>query len=424
MLKHALEYSKIRSMSKQKVGKLSKTHSDLLKKLVYSSYLHIPFYREFYDSKGIDIGDINNISDIEKLPIVSKVEMRDYSHRDLVSDEYDLNNLEYSASSGSTGEPFRTYFSPEDSFYRNLFTLYVYLRQGLNPFDKKGFFQNSSRAKTNGRFFQKCKILRSYPYSVDLGFSSMYNEMCKENIRILEGCPTNVYFMGEENKKKHALDIRHINTYGELLSDELRTKLQEFFPDANICDAYGLIETGHIGFECEEKNGFHINPNCYVEIAREGKVQPEGEIGDIVVTTLRQYAMPFIRYNTKDVGSIDQTPCKCGLSSPRIMDIQGRSSNFFINRYGHKIATQYFYVGTKFLEEIRQYEVLQNTIGILEITISLRPNVDQKAFEKRFIKSLEERFGDSFEFDIRYVEDMNINPSGKFWAVKSNLEVR
>lgn len=423
MRNYLLQYQKFSQLERQAATELEAYQSMLFKQLLGYTLDHVAFYQRKYRDCGVKIPGIQSICDLISLPIISKTEMKAHNVRELVSDQYDLEQLNYISSSGSTGEPFRTYFSDQDKQHRELFTFHTYRSHGLKLFDKKAYFQNASRAKTNERFFQKLGILRSYPYAVDLGFSKIYDEMVKENIRVLEGCPTNVYFIGEANLQKKKLDIRHIFLYGELFSDELRRKLKQFFPKARICNAYGLVEVGHVGYECEAENGFHINPNCYVEIVENDQILGDNETGEIVVTTLKQYTMPYIRYNTRDLGTITHSPCSCGRTSPRIMNLQGRSSNFFLNKKNEKVATQFFYVGTKFLGEIKQYTVVQNEVGLLEITIALPKELDRIDFERRFLESLKERFADSFDFQISFVTDLNIVPSGKFWAIKSNLTI-
>ena len=109
-------------------------------------------------------------------------------------------------------------------------------------------------------------------------------------------------------------------TTSEVLTDYHRELIGNVF-QCRVYNEYGCGETGTIAHECEF-GSMHINAeNVIVEIVRDGEVVNDGEVGDIVVTDLNNFAMPLIRYNLKDIGYIDSEPCPCGRGLP----ILGRS---------------------------------------------------------------------------------------------------
>ena len=104
-----------------------------------------------------------------------------------------------------------------------------------------------------------------------------------------------------------------------------------------VFNSYGLTEMNGPGvaFECTEKNGMHIwEDNFLVEIVNPetGKQLPDGEYGELVLTTINREGMPIIRYRTRDITAIDPIRCSCGRTHVRIKRIHGRADDMFIIR--------------------------------------------------------------------------------------------
>lgn len=100
-------------------------------------------------------------------------------------------------------------------------------------------------------------------------------------------------------------------------------------PDVKVCDAYGMVEVGFLGFECRQQKGLHGFEDAYIyEVINPETGSPlaPGEEGELVVTHLERFGMPLIRYRTGDITSIDDLPCACGRTHLRLQGIEGRYS--------------------------------------------------------------------------------------------------
>ena len=120
----------------------------------------------------------------------------------------------------------------------------------------------------------------------------------------------------------------------EPYSEETRRKIEKFF-HIDVYNSYGLSEMNGPGvaFECTEKNGMHLwEDNFIMEIIDPdtGEKVPDGEKGELVLTTLCREAMPIIRYRTSDITMIMPGKCKCGRTHRRISRIIGRTDDMFI----------------------------------------------------------------------------------------------
>jgi phenylacetate-CoA ligase len=135
---------------------------------------------------------------------------------------------------------------------------------------------------------------------------------------------------------KRDLFLRRAYLGAEPYSEGTRRKIERFF-SIDVYNSYGLSEMNGPGvaFECVEKNGMHLwEDNFIMEIINPetGKEVPEGEKGELILTTLRREAMPILRYRTRDITMIIPGKCKCGRTHRRISRIIGRTDDMFIVR--------------------------------------------------------------------------------------------
>jgi phenylacetate-CoA ligase len=128
--------------------------------------------------------------------------------------------------------------------------------------------------------------------------------------------------MGLDLKKDLFLRVGFVAA--EMLPESLRSQLEENF-GMMIRQSYGTADIGCLGYECFEKNGFHVPDDKIVEIVepRTGKTLGTGKAGEVVGTTFNKI-YPLIRFGTGDLSLLTQEPCPCGRTSPRLVKILGR----------------------------------------------------------------------------------------------------
>ena len=142
---------------------------------------------------------------------------------------------------------------------------------------------------------------------------------------------------------------------------------------------YGLTEVGGPGVagECLEKSGMHINEDCfYPEIVNieENRALPEGEKGEMVLTTLTKEGMPVLRYRTKDITSITYEPCKCGRTLARMSRVVGRTDDMLIIRGVNVFPSQIESVLMAMDELGKTYEIIVDRINYMD-TLEVRVEV-------------------------------------------------
>jgi phenylacetate-CoA ligase len=161
--------------------------------------------------------------------------------------------------------------------------------------------------------------------------------------------------------------------------------------------------------------------NILIEILRsDGSPAEPGEIGDIVVTDLHNYGMPFIRYKIGDMGMWAKQPCSCGRAHPLLEDIVGRSLDMLYGVDGRRVPGEFFPHMLKDFSAIRQFQVIQKKRNQLLIKIILRDgqsDFGQPDIEREIKQVMGERMKCTFEI----VDEIPLTRTGKFRVTLSEI---
>lgn len=304
-----------------------------LRHIVRSAYTTIPFYRDLWDSAQCSSSGSKGAISLERLPIVNKRILREAGHAKTIFEKFRA-PYHWNQTSGTTGEPFRF---PVSGFYTpgfkdrrfSAYLQYRFLRWAGMPLFH---IQRSLRIAHIG--------MRPYPKD-DSNYLfipvSDLRERPKEMLKkiltfhptLIESVPTILVECARvllETGLKFSGIL--LTTCGETLFLSQRSFIERSF-ESEVFDRYGLEEVGFIAAECKEHKGLHIYEESFlVEILGEdGCPAPEGTPGRVVVTSFYSKIMPFIRYETGDIGSFISNRCPCGLASRRI-SINGRRGGF------------------------------------------------------------------------------------------------
>jgi len=320
--------------------------------------VHSPYYGRVPEiRKAIKTG-INLIEQIRELPFTTKDDLRnDFPWGFLASDKRDVVRLH--SSSGTTGNPTAVYHNKHDlNSWANLMARSLFAA-GVRDTD---VFQNMAGYGlfTGGLGFQ---------YGVEmLGCLSI---PAGAGTTVAHAIPS---YLGRlyDVFKEEGLDPRkdtklHTLVIGaEPHTEEHRLRIQEMF-GVKAYNSFGLSEMNGPGvaFECTEQNGLHIWEDAFiVEIIDPITLKPvaDGEIGELVMTTLDRQAMPVIRYRTRDLTRFLPGECKCGRTHRRLDRIAGRSDDMFIIKGCNVFPMQIEGVLMKLPEVGEDYRILLETI--------------------------------------------------------------
>jgi phenylacetate-CoA ligase len=225
------------------------------------------------------------------------------------------------------------------------------------------------------------------------------------------------YFRSEGRRPCFGLTC--IITTSEVLSQPQRTLLEGVF-GTTVFNEYGCGEVGTIGHECEA-GGMHVNDeNLILEIVDGERICQPGEIGEIVVTDLDNYAMPLIRYRTGDFGTTSRRLCRCGRQLTLLDEVHGRAYDFIVNSKGrrfHGEALMYIFEDLKREgASIRQFQVVQRGPSSFLVRL-VSPEDSSERSRDRITEEFRRRIDDSANVEFEYVEEIQREKSGKLRVI-------
>ncbi len=301
----------------------------------------VPHYRKKFGELGVRLEQIKTLDDIRRLPFTNGADLRANYPDGLLAMKRD-NAVRLHTSSGTTGKPKALFFSRNDVNNAAELIARSLVMTGITEAD---VFQNmmSYGLFTGGLVMHYgaekvgCLVIPAGPGTSERQLMLM-QDFGVSAVHILPSYA--LYFANflEQkgvNPRKH-LSVRKAFVGAEPHTEETRRRIEEAF-GVDVYNSYGLTEMNGPGvaFECEHKAGLHLWEDNYIlEVINPQNGEPvaEGELGEVVLTTLKREAMPLIRYRTRDITSIIPEPCACGRTHRRLNRITGRSDDMLIVR--------------------------------------------------------------------------------------------
>ncbi|MBE6488673.1 MAG: phenylacetate--CoA ligase [Methanosphaera stadtmanae] len=322
----------IECMSKEDMEELQLKR---LQDVVTKAYNEVPYYHKRYTEEEIYPEDIQTLSDIEKLPFTTKTDLRaSYPFGLFAVDQKDI--VEIHTSSGTTGKPTVSGYTRED-----LDTWGEVMARGLTMMgvDENDIIQNThGYGLFTGGFgvHYGGQKIGATVVPISTGQTLRQIELMKDfKTTLLIFTPSYGLHIAEEldemGIKPSDLDLKAVGFGSESWTDEMRKQIEDKFqvPAYNI---YGLTEVmgPGVAMECEVQNGLHLyEDHFYPEIidSKTLKQVPEGQTGELVLTTLTRVGMPIIRFRTHDVTTLKHEKCGCGRTLVKMSKITGRTDD-------------------------------------------------------------------------------------------------
>jgi phenylacetate-CoA ligase len=333
-----------------------------LQKLIRHAYENVPFYKDLFDDHHLVPSDIQTISDLKKLPLISKDDLRKHPVQYYLARNIPAGKLISVNSSGSTGEPFRYFLSVNAYSMKYAAALRGWMWMGYSLGDhyaKLSQNRRSSLIKRTQDFINRC----TYLYISDLTEQSLLNivKILEHTKPLFVRCyPDPLFFIAKALKKNgiKLKGIKAINSTGNILTPEARENIEIYFNcpvyDSYSCEGGALYyeSPGHDKYlgsmeyaitEIIDKNGIDVTP---------------GEAGMHVTTDIQNYGMPMIRYNTQDLveRSIDSNS---GLQLNGLKKIIGRDNDILVTPEGNLLIVHLFTIYFEYFPSIKQFQVEQ-----------------------------------------------------------------
>lgn len=207
--------------------------------------------------------------------------------------------------------------------------------------------------------------------------------------------------------------LRQVRTISELLSPELRDLCRDVW-GLEIADVYSTQETGYLASQCPEEGAYHVqSESVLLEVLDdEGLPCQPGQVGQVVVTPLHNFAMPMLRYAVGDLAEVG-APCPCGRGLPVLKRILGRTRDMLVYPDGRRAWALLGSSHYTSIPEIRQFQIVQHAVDDLEIRIVADRRLTE-AEEANLRRWMQQRCGHDFPIRVTYHDEIPRSAGGKF----------
>lgn len=399
--------------------------------LISHAYQNVPYYHRIFKERNLQPSDIKEISDLDKIPILTKQDVRQ-SKQELVATNYSASKLRAGRTGGSTGEPLQLY-NDTNTLSWAMGAMFRYnswtgMRLGEGRIDLGGgslggFLSKGGMKQTLSTILRKMQRNFFFP-SFELNVE-MASEICelskKQNIRTLRGYPSGLYLLAKYAESAN-LDFDHlkiIQSTSELLYPGQRETIEKHLT-ADIYDQYGSGEILAIAAQCDRKEAYHVFEE-HVIVEDPQMLGKHSQRVPAIITDLDNYAMPFIRYELGDILNFEGANCSCDRNLLKISKVEGRTHDFLTSTDGRLVPGEFIPHLFQKVAGFDRYFVHQLTTSEIDVKVVKNVNFNQREIDS-LIKQMRGTLGADMKIDFHEVEEIEKSPTGKSFFIKSDVE--
>ena len=382
--------------------KMNEYQKEMIMRELSTLKSHSPFYAQKY--KDIEVENIKTQEEFEKLPFTDKADLREAYPLGLAAvPEKDIVRIH--SSSGTTGTPVVIPYTKKDVEDWAIIFERCYVMAGVTDKDRIHITPGYGLWTAGIGFQAGCERLGAMAIPMGPGNTEKQLRMM-EDLKSTVLCATSSYalLLSEEIKKRGIRDklcLKKGIIGSERWGDKMRNSIANEL-GVDFYDIYGLTEIygPGIGISCDYRNGIHMwDDYIYFEIIdpKTGKNLPDGEIGELVITTLRKEGAPLIRYRTHDLTRIIPGECPCGSRFPRIDIIVGRTDDMIKVKGVNMFPAQFEEILATMKDATSEYQIMIDHLeGKDIITVYFETNAVgevREAAEKELMEKVKSKIG-------------------------------
>ncbi len=390
--------------------------------MVNHAWVHVPFYRNAMVQAGIKPVDIRSGEDLRLFPLVCNDDIRkdptlfnsdttDYKS-DLLLRSGNYKNVYWSRRAALQWFNRMTRFRTVINKVLNQPSGYV--EAYLHP-------ETSCNQKLNAYWRRHLIFTGRAGGRVHLDISEPYEETCR---KINELRPDIVYCYGSQTEQflkyvhNQGLEFHapRVWIYG---SDYMSPDTKSFIEETYSClvfSAYSLTEMGAFGFQCEKREGFHLNiDSCYTRIVDQlGNTVPDGEAGEVVISNLQNRSTVILNYRTGDQARFSTKQCSCGRTLPLLKELYGRVSDTLYCAGGRNISFGVVdSILGSWMDLVRSYQIIQENPGHLCWHLVALPGADREEISRQLDKATRTLVPYPNQVEIKWVDSIEMTPGNK-----------
>jgi phenylacetate-CoA ligase len=402
-----------------------------LREIIEHCYENVPYYRNLFDELRLKPDDFRDTNDLKKLPLLTK---------DIIKKNLPLltakNIKKFKPSlyqtSGTTREPLKFYLDKSSHILEFCYYWRYWSWAGYRLGDPFVQFSPQYFLKRNNKDFSSYSPLTKY-----LILNS--NLLCFDNLDrfvallkrykplFIKGYPSTISTLALMLEKAGSADIhfKAVFTIAEKLLGHHKQSIEKFF-NCPILDSYGHMESAVAVSQCPH-GSYHINSEYGIfSIDEKEEIgHPKGNrVGEIIGTSLHNFAMPFLRYRVGDIAVLDPTHkrCECGRGLPVVKEITGRTDDIIIT------PDERFITGAhgpfNFVDGILWYQFVQESKERVVVKITRSEEVSAQLIEERLRHNLQKMLGERVNITFEFVPLSHSSESPKHKPIISYLDIK
>ena len=300
---------------------------------------HSPYYRRLFAEQQIDIASIRTLEDLQRIPFTEKKDLQLHNDDFLCCPREQI--IDFVTTSGTLGEPVTFGCSDKDLERLAYNERKSFACAGIKPESVVQLMTTLDKRFMAGlAYFNGLRALGAGVIRVGNGIPELqWDTILRLKPDAIMCVPSFVLrlidYARQNNIDYHHCSVRKIIGIGEGLRNQdfslnlLGQRLHEAWPEVELYATYSSTEMSATFSECEHGCGGHVHPELIIVeiIGEDNKPVPDGEVGEVVITTLGVEAMPLLRFRTGDMAAKIVAPCACGRQSYRLTPLVGRKNN-------------------------------------------------------------------------------------------------
>jgi len=402
-----------------------------LRSIVRHAYATVPFYRDAMDACGLRPDDFRTVADLAKLPLLTGEEVRADPARFASTDFDDRSRYAYYSSGGRTHIRRLVYWDRASALRRvaraERDRVVIAALVGQLWGQRQLFLLAPTSLSMEGRdrwdrqTVTSRWLARRHLVPPETPFEAVAEEINAFQPQVIFSYGSYAdQFARFVADRGLAIALPKVWVYGgDMLSPGGRELIERRL-GCLVYSTYQAAETGRLGFQCERRDGFHLNVDlCAVRLADEaGRDVAPGQLGEVVISNLHNRATVLLNYRLGDQGILAAAPCPCGRSLPLLARLEGRTSEQVTLGDGRVLTS--LDVLALFRVELRaalKAQVVHPGPGVVRWRIVPLPGADQEALRRRLVERGRDVLGDGTRIEVEFVDDIPSTPHGKFRRV-------
>jgi phenylacetate-CoA ligase len=398
---------------------LARWRDACLASLIRHACRNVPFVRASFRSVGLDAREIREVADLPLLPVTSKADLQEAGVAQVLARNVRVDRLLDRSTSGSTGERTlvkRTWFEERllNSFRRRALRAY-----GLTPTERLAVLlfhraEDPRDDQTLLRLAQRAGLFRKRVFDA-LADPLVVRAVASFRPHVVVGMTSAIARVADDaSSSTYAIRPRFVVTGGELLTEPLRARIAAL--GSPIYDIYGCNEVNIVAWQCPNGiDGYHVCDDAHIVevLDADGKAVPVGGWGEVVVTSLFSYAMPFVRFRLGDLAVRGPDGCACGAPFSTLLAVRGRTIDCFPLGDGKPLHPWEILNAIKpHMGWVKQFQLVQSSPGDIELRVLPRRTPAADELES-MAAAARARLAGRARFAITLVATIATGPAGK-----------